>query len=234
MAFCGFVAGLTLVGKETVERGLCVSEHRRRRCGGVVRMGKEQKVKSGAQTSGIPFGSAIPKQGGENSQDYLVHSPEVDEVARKNSTEVERMPVEVAEDPFQNTQPKRRTTSLPEVSAEKRRELRVPFGTEPAIIIETFLDIDRNGEELLESIIANRHLLSTAFLYNMTSKILKAESIMDDVTGDRLRDLRAKVGLGFLLFLPCPLDRSSPPPLAGSDHVLTVIPAITFRSSLLW
>mmetsp|Transcript_3490 Transcript_3490/g.10560 ORF Transcript_3490/g.10560 Transcript_3490/m.10560 type:complete len:394 (-) Transcript_3490:1239-2420(-) len=178
----GFINGAGVVRKPAQVRERCCGRRRMR----VVAMGKEQKVeREDLQTSGRGFARDIPQSDG------MVGADNVKEAARKNTEVVDRDQVESAEDPFENTERRKRTTNIPELSDEQREELLIPFGRDFAFVLDAFMKANSNGQ-LLETIVANRHLVSTSFLYNLTSHILKLESYLED-EGDEFRELRAKM-----------------------------------------
>ncbi|KAJ8901916.1 hypothetical protein NDN08_004120 [Rhodosorus marinus] len=152
-------------------------------------MGKEMKVKGGSQFSGRPSEDMDLNRKQTNTQ--IPGGEEMEEIARKNTETLDKEELDGAEDPFENAERKVRTTVIPEISAERKEELRVGFDKDVFGIIEALKNAGE-GDQFLETVGANRHLISTSFLYNLTSILLKYESEMDN-DGDVLRKLRAKV-----------------------------------------
>uniref|UniRef100_A0A7S3EQ74 Uncharacterized protein n=1 Tax=Rhodosorus marinus TaxID=101924 RepID=A0A7S3EQ74_9RHOD len=177
----GFVGGLGSVACERASH-----THRRRR---VVMMGKEMKVKGGSQFSGRP--SEDMDLNRKQTSTQMPGKEEMEEIAKKNTETLDKEELDGAEDPFENAERKVRTTVIPEISAERKEELRVGFDKDLFGIIEALKKAEES-DQFLETVDANRHLLSTSFLYNLTSILLKYESEMDN-DGDVLRKLRAKV-----------------------------------------
>eukprot|EP00188_Purpureofilum_apyrenoidigerum_P001804 Plantae.Rhodophyta-Purpureofilum_apyrenoidigerum.ctg20341.p1 GENE.Plantae.Rhodophyta-Purpureofilum_apyrenoidigerum.ctg20341~~Plantae.Rhodophyta-Purpureofilum_apyrenoidigerum.ctg20341.p1 ORF type:complete len:393 (+),score=67.17 Plantae.Rhodophyta-Purpureofilum_apyrenoidigerum.ctg20341:113-1291(+) len=178
----GFAVGSGVAGTLGRIQGLYSGRRRMR----VVAMGKEQKVeRTDLQTAGKGFSRDVPQS------DSMVGADNVKEAAKKNTEVVERDQVGSAENPFENTERRKRTTTVPELSDDQKEELLIPFGMDFSSVLDALSKADDNGH-LIETVTANRHLISTSFLYNMTSQILKSESFLED-EGDKLRNLRAKI-----------------------------------------